>query len=364
MPVTMSVENRGVPSSSRIDIRTSSRSRSSSVAAGPCAAAVHDPLHQVHEPEPGLVAPAEAVDGGVGVDVGDGVGALLEVVVELGEAAVELVAELAPDETGRGRVDGELGEPVQEVDRTASSPTCRTMRLDLVGDGGGVAPHELVAQRLVVEHLAPALGRRVEDHALSEDRRHERVGLGLVEHLLGGAEEHLVGLGPGEQHHVAVGQPELAHVAALGRAPGRMRAMGSTRSSSRCPCSPSPPDTWGGSRSPTSTVMVCLLCWCPSGRRREPRAGLRSRGDACPAASTPPPARRRRRPGAAGSGCGGAAPNRTHSPSTSAVVSGPQSVPISVRVWPGWTMVARTPVPSSSSCRARTKPSSPHFDAM
>ena len=36
MPVTMSVENRGVPSSSWIDIRTSSRSRSSSVAGGPC----------------------------------------------------------------------------------------------------------------------------------------------------------------------------------------------------------------------------------------------------------------------------------------------------------------------------------------
>ena len=122
-----------------------------------------------------------------------------------------------------------------------------------------------------------------------------------------------------------------------------MRAMGSTRSSSRCPCSPSPPETWGGSRSPTSTVMVCLLCWWRPARGRAPRAGPRSRGDGCPggvdtAAST------------AAATAGGrrkwlwrAAPNRTHSPSTSAVVSGPQSVPISVRVWPGWTIVARTP---------------------
>ena len=82
-----------------------------------------------------------------------------------------------------------------------------------------MAAHELVPQRLVVEHLAPALGRGVEDHALAEDGRHERVGLGLVEQLLGGPEEPFVGLGPGEQDHVLVGQPELAHVAALGPGP-------------------------------------------------------------------------------------------------------------------------------------------------
>ena len=79
----------------------------------------------------------------------------------------------------------------------------------------GVAPHELVAQRLVVEHLPPALGGGVEDHTLAEDRGHERIGLGLVEGLFGGPEEELVGLGAGEQHHVAIGQPELAHIAAL-----------------------------------------------------------------------------------------------------------------------------------------------------
>ena len=95
-----------------------------------------------------------------------------------------------------------------------------TMAVDLVGDGRGVAAHELVAQGLVVEHLAPALGRRVEDHALAEDRRHERVGLGLVERLLGGPEEELVGLGPGEQDHVAIGQPELARRRRTPRAPG------------------------------------------------------------------------------------------------------------------------------------------------
>ena len=82
-----------------------------------------------------------------------------------------------------------------------------------------MAPHELVAQRLVVEHLPPALGGGVEDDPLAEDGRHERVGLGLVERLLGGPEEELVGLGPGEQHDVAAGQPELADVAALGAGP-------------------------------------------------------------------------------------------------------------------------------------------------
>ena len=62
MPVTLSVEKRGVPSSLRIDMSTSSRSRSSSVAAGPSARAVHDPLDERHQPEAGRVAPGEALD--------------------------------------------------------------------------------------------------------------------------------------------------------------------------------------------------------------------------------------------------------------------------------------------------------------
>ncbi len=37
--------------------------------------------------------------------------------------------------------------------------------------------------------------------------RHERVGLGLVEHLLGRAEEQLVRLGAAQQHHLPVGEP-------------------------------------------------------------------------------------------------------------------------------------------------------------
>lgn len=58
-------------------------------------------------------------------------------------------------------------------------------------------------------------GRRVEYHALAEDRRHERVGLGLVELAVAGTEEELVGLGTGQQHHLLVGQLEPADVAAL-----------------------------------------------------------------------------------------------------------------------------------------------------
>ena len=79
--------------------------------------------------------------------------------------------------------------------------------------------HELVAQRLVVQHLAPPLGRRVEHDALAEDGRHERVRLGLVELLLGRPEVELVGVRTGQQHDVAGRQRELAHVAALGPHP-------------------------------------------------------------------------------------------------------------------------------------------------
>ena len=58
--------------------------------------AVHDPLDQLDQLGPGRVAPVEALDVGVGVDVGDGVGALLEVVVERGEPPVELLPEALP----------------------------------------------------------------------------------------------------------------------------------------------------------------------------------------------------------------------------------------------------------------------------
>ena len=58
-------------------------------------------------------------------------------------------------------------------------------------------------------------GIGVEHHALAEDRRHEGVGLGLVEVGVGGAEEELVGLGAGQQDDLLVGQLEPADVAAL-----------------------------------------------------------------------------------------------------------------------------------------------------
>ena len=58
-------------------------------------------------------------------------------------------------------------------------------------------------------------GAGVEHHTLAEDRRHERVGLGLVEFLVGGTEEELVGVRAGEQDDVLVGQLEPADVAAF-----------------------------------------------------------------------------------------------------------------------------------------------------
>ena len=79
-----------------------------------------------------------------------------------------------------------------------------------------MAAHHVAAQRLVPQRLAAALGRGVEDHALAEDRRHERVRLGLVQVLVGGAEEVLVGFGAGQEYYRAAGEVEGADVAALG----------------------------------------------------------------------------------------------------------------------------------------------------
>ena len=127
MPVMMSALKWSEPSSSLIDMRTSSRSRSSLSGDGLAGPAVHDPLHQLDEALAGAVAQAEALDVGVGVDVGEGIGAPLEVVVQVGEAAVELLAEALADEAGRRRVDRQLGEPVEQVDLAAvrrAGPSC------------------------------------------------------------------------------------------------------------------------------------------------------------------------------------------------------------------------------------------------
>ena len=75
--------------------------------------------------------------------------------------------------------------------------------------------HLLTAQSRVVQHLLAALGAGVEHHALAEDRRHERIGLGLVEILVGGTEEELVGLGAGQEDDGLVDQLEPADVTAF-----------------------------------------------------------------------------------------------------------------------------------------------------
>ena len=132
MPVTMSVENLGPPV--LVADRHEDVEKVAVVVGGrrPVDPAVHDGLDQIDQTEAGRVAAVEGLDVGIGVDVGEGVGALLEVVVEPGEAPIEVAAELRSDETGRGRVDGELGEPVEQVDgarrRTSRPPWCPPRR--------------------------------------------------------------------------------------------------------------------------------------------------------------------------------------------------------------------------------------------
>ena len=90
-------------------------------------------------------------------------------------------------------------------------------------DRRGVALHVLAAQRGVVQHLLAPLRAGVEHHTLAEDRRHEGIRLGLVEILVGGTEEELVGFGAGQQDDVLVGQLEPAHVPALVAGPLHQR---------------------------------------------------------------------------------------------------------------------------------------------
>ena len=175
---------------------------------------IHDLLHQRNEFHACLVAALEALDRQVRVDVAQRVGAAFQFVVVVREPAVELFTELQSDQAGRRGVDGQLGEEVEQFDLAFVAPVGDHL-LDFALDGGRMALHLLAAQRRVVQHLLAAFGAGVEHHALPEDRRHERVGLGLIEIGLRRAEEELVRLGAGQQDDVLVDQLEPADVAAL-----------------------------------------------------------------------------------------------------------------------------------------------------
>ena len=161
-----------------------------------------------------LVADPEALDRQVRVDVAQGVGAALEEVVVVRETGIKLIAEFSSDQTGRRGVDGQFGEEVQQFDLAGIAPTLDGAS-DLALDGGGMTFHMVATQCGVVQHLLSAFRARVEYHPLSEDRRHERICLRLVEVFVGGAEEELVRLRTGEQDDLLVGELEGADVAAL-----------------------------------------------------------------------------------------------------------------------------------------------------
>src|SRR4051794_7620441 len=78
-----------------------------------------------------------------------------------------------------------------------------------------MALHLLTAQRGVVQHFFAPLGAGVEHHSLAENRRHERVRLSLIEILIGGTEEELVGLRTRQQDDMLVDQLEPTDIAAF-----------------------------------------------------------------------------------------------------------------------------------------------------
>ena len=182
--------------------------------------------------------------------------------------------------------------------------------------------------------------------------RHERVGLGLVEHLLGGPEEQLVGLGPGQQHHVASASrnwptsphssrtrrmspmgssPQLVEVPVLVVAPRHLRRLAQFDVDGHGV----PPLSVGSRRTGasgwTSIMVRCVPRWRRHGGHHG--RGHRRRVEEVAVAGQPPADPLVQHLG-----------GRPRDPSPS---------PISVRSGPGWTIEARTPVPSSSICRAR-----------
>ena len=176
--------------------------------------AFHDLAHQSDQTFAGLVTNPEALDRQVGIDITEWVGATLEQVIEIRETRIELLAELAPDQTGRRGVDGQFGEEVQQVDFAGLAPVLDGPA-DLALDSRSVTLHMVTAKRGVVQHLLAAFRAGVEDDTRAEDGRHERVGLRLVQVFIGGAEEEFVRVLTGQQDHVFIGELEGADIPAL-----------------------------------------------------------------------------------------------------------------------------------------------------
>ncbi|CKS72926.1 Uncharacterised protein [Mycobacterium tuberculosis] len=66
-----------------------------------------------------------------------------------------------------------------------------------------------------MQHLFTPFRAGVEHHALAEDRRHERVCLGLVQVVVARPEEEFVGVRAGQQHDLLPGQLEGTDVSAF-----------------------------------------------------------------------------------------------------------------------------------------------------
>ena len=90
------------------------------------------------------------------------------------------------------------------------------MRSGLGGRSSAAWPFmKSAAQGLVAHGLLALLGRAVEDDALAEHGRHEGVGGGLVELLVGGPEEGLLRLLAHHHHHAIAREVDLADLAQL-----------------------------------------------------------------------------------------------------------------------------------------------------
>ncbi len=184
------------------------------LAVGPGGAPLEHLGEQLHQPSARAVAAAEGGQRQVGVHVGDRIRPLLELVEDAVVLGRELLAKFGPDQARARGVEGELGEEVEQVDLPRVAQLLHHAA-GLVGDRLGVTAHHLVAQRLVLHRLPTLLGVAVEEHTAPEHRRHEGIGGGLVELLLVGPEEGLLGPLTGEQHHPVAGEVHLADLAAL-----------------------------------------------------------------------------------------------------------------------------------------------------
>ena len=173
------------------------------------AARGHDLAEELGHPSPGPIAASMRRGRKPGEEEPQRVDALLQVVIGLREALVQLFPDFLADEATAGDLDGQLVHGDRQVDFSFLPEGVGELP-GLLGHDAGEPLHRgpVEGREQELELLVHDLGSGVVSHPAAEDGHRELVDRLGVQLLLGRSEIAVVGFGSGEEHELAGTEPE------------------------------------------------------------------------------------------------------------------------------------------------------------